>query len=207
MGQKVCGAVAEACLWIAALFAAGAQAACDAPKLNLDLGMTFVETRPLIAWQPVTGASNYRVRVQNRVANGKVLASLDTVVNSAAFTPPQPLAEHRAKVQVRVSAICGKETSAEAVAAFDIDATPNCRLGTVDARRNGPSVEMRWEPVAGASVYDVRAAALVDGKLIASTETRAANARLDVKGGTVVSVQPRCAAGLGEAVYRVLAPD
>jgi hypothetical protein len=192
-----------------ALFlAAGAQAACDAPRGSILEGSTLAETRPLIVWRPVAGATGYRVRLQSRVPNGKVLASYDTVVTTTAFVSPQPLAEQRAKVQVRLSAICGGETSAEAVSSFDIDASPNCRLGELEARREGAGAELRWKAVPGAQGYEARAAGLLDGKLISSAETRSTSARLELRGqGAVVSVQPKCAAGSGEAVYRVLAAD
>lgn len=193
---------------LAAIFGTNADAACDAPRGKIPEGTTLTETRPLIAWEPVAGATSYRVKVLSRVPNGKVLASHDAVVAAPAFVSPQPLAEQRAKVQVRLSAICGSETSAETVSSFDIDASPNCRLGELEARREKAAVELRWKTVLGAQGYEVRAAALLDGKLIASAETRSTSARLDLRGqGAVVSVQPKCAAGSGEAVYRVLAAD
>jgi len=192
----------------AAVATVAAHSACDAPRGKIAEGSTLAETRPLIAWEPVQGATSYRVKLLSRVPNGKVLASHDAVVAAPAFVSPQPLAEQRAKVQVRLSAICAGETSAESVSSFDIDASPNCRLGELEARRERGGAELRWKAVPGAQGYEARAAGLLDGKLIASAETRSTSARLELRGqGAVVSVQPKCAAGSGEAVYRVLAAD
>jgi hypothetical protein len=184
-----------------------AHGACEAPRGKFAQATTLTETRPLIAWEPVAKARIYRVKLLSRVPNGKVLASYDTVVSAPAFAPPQPLAEQRAKVLVRVSALCGGETSAETVTAFDIDASPNCRLVGLEARHYARGAVLRWLPVPGAQSYEVRALDL-GGKLLSSQATRQASARLELPvDGGVVSVQPKCAAGSGEALYRVLAAD
>jgi hypothetical protein len=192
----------------AVLVSALSHAACDAPRAKIAEASSLGEARPLIAWEPVSGATRYRVKVLSRVPNGRVLVAHDAVVSAPAFLPPQPLAEQRAKVQLRVAAICGAETSAETVTSFDIDATANCRLAQLDVRRDARGAELRWTPVMGALSYEVRALALMDGKLIATRETRTPGARLELPGeGAVVSVQPRCTAASGDALYRVLAAD
>jgi len=125
-------------------------------------------------------------------ADGRVLAFHDTVVTAPEFVPPGPLAEHRAKVTVRLNAICGVEMSGESVATFVIDTSALCKLDAIEADAAG----VKWQPVEGARSYEVRAYRLADGRVLASQETREPAARLALKEAAVVSVRPACAAGL-----------
>ena len=175
--------------------------ACEAPQGVLEDGTTIQQARPRLEWRAVQGASGYRVRLQSRVPNGRVVAASDTVVSTPAYLPPQPLTEQRAKVTVRVKAICAGEESVETVSWFVIDTSAVCRLGEVSLEARA----LRWEPVVGAKAYEVRSYRLEDGRLIASQETRTTEAKLELREGAVVSVRPVCEGGLGEAVYRVVA--
>lgn len=193
--------------YFATLLAGLAQAACEAPQGLTPQSGPIGQTQPELSWRPVAGASAYRVKALSRIPNGKVIASYDTVVKPAQFFPPRPLAEERAKVTVRLNAICGKEPSAETVATFDIDTAAACRLGAVQANRQDDAVRLEWQAVPGAKTYELRAHALADGRLIVSRETRAPRGALALKEAAVVSVRPECASGPGEAVYRVVAAD
>ena len=136
---------------------------------------------------------------------GRVIALYDAVVKEPALVPPRSLAEHKAKVVVRVNAICGEEKSAESVAAFVIDTSALCELEEMSAKAVDGGAAVDWQAVSGAMSYEVRTHALEDGRLIASQETRAPGARMALgEGGAVVSVRPACESGLGEAVYRVV---
>jgi hypothetical protein len=182
-------------------------AMCESPRLPISRSAAALDRQPQLAWSATPGATAYRVRLQSRVPNGRVVASHDTVVTTPAFRAPQPLAEQRAKVTVRLSAVCGAETSAESVWWFVIDTSAACRLGEINARAAAGKARVDWKPVPEARTYDVRVHALADGRLIASRETRASGAELELREAAVVSVRPACAAGLGEAVYRVVAAD
>jgi hypothetical protein len=183
---------------MAAVACAAAAQACEPPELAAN---SPADQHPRLTWPAVEGATSYRVRVQSRIPDGRVLAFHDTVVAAPEFLPPQPLTEHRAKVTVRLNAICGAETSAESVSTFVIDTSPLCELEEIEADKAG----VKWRPVAGARSYELRAYRLSDGRLLVSQTTREAAARLPLKESAVVSVRPACAGGLGEAVYRVLA--
>lgn len=183
-----------------------ANGECRRPNLDLPKGSSIPDKQSSLVWRPIPGATAYRVRLLSRVPNGRIVASHDTVVSEPQFHPPQPLAEHHAKVVVRLNAICGKETSADSVSSFVIDTSPTCVLGDVDAAVAGGRMNLKWAPVAGATNYEVRAYAVGDGKLLASQEARTPGAQLDLRGAAaVVSVRPSCTTGLGEAVYRVVA--
>jgi hypothetical protein len=185
--------------------AMAAHAFCDAPQLSLPAPNEVTGTQLRLAWTRVPHASAYRVRLQSRVPDGRVLAAHDTVVKSPEFLPPRPIAEHRAKVTVRLSAICGSETSAESVSSFVIDTSPTCKLGGLEATLDAGKASVKWPALAGARSYEVRAYRLADGRLLASQQTREAALELALGEPAVVSVRPACAAGLGEAIYRVVA--
>jgi hypothetical protein len=182
-------------------------AVCEAPRTALAEGAVVADRQVQVAWAPVHGATAYRVRVQSRVPNGRVVASHDTTVSTPVFRAPQPLAEQRAKVTVRLNAVCGAETSAESTSWFLIDTSAGCRLGDVAASSAGGRARIDWKAVPGAQTYDVRAHALTDGRLIASEETRSPLVQMALKEAAVVSVRPRCTSGEGEAVYRVVTAD
>ncbi|HVQ61401.1 MAG TPA: hypothetical protein VMS53_04900 [Burkholderiales bacterium] len=188
-----------------AFVCSNAWAACESPEPVGLQGKTIQDIKPRIAWQPVKGATGYRVRLLSRVPDGRVVVSQDTLVTSPDFLAPQALADQRAKVVVRVNAVCDGETSAERVSTFFIDATSACVMREISAA-GAVKTSVDWKPVEGAVRYEVRAYGVVDGQLLVSQETRTPGAQVDLKGqSAVVSVRPACAGVIGEAVYRVVA--
>jgi hypothetical protein len=190
--------------FIALALPGAALAVCPAPEQTMPAQDVVADKQPPLAWKPIQGATGYRVRVLSRVSNGRIVASHDTVVASPPFISPQPLAEDRAKVTVRISALCGGETSADSVFSFTIDTAPTCRLGALTADPIPGRASLKWEPVKGAATYEVRVFSL-EGAFISAQETRVTEAQVELKQpGAVLSVRPVCASGLGEAVYRVV---
>jgi len=192
---------------MALAFHGAAPAECAMPERATPAEGIVADRQALIAWKPVQGAGAYRVRVLSRVPNGRIVTSHDTVVASPPFVSPQPLAEDRAKVTARISAICGAQTSAESVFSFTIDTTPTCRLYAISAEAAGAKANVKWAAVRGAATYEVRMFSL-DGSFLSAQETRAPAAQMELpRPGAVVSVKPACASGQGEAVYRVVAAE
>lgn len=183
----------------------GVQAACERPPPIVLNEAQIHDRQPGLLWGSVSGATEYRLHLRSRVPNGRVIAFYDAVTAVSNFNPPRALAEHKAKVLLRVNAACGDETSAESVAAFVIDTSPTCELGNVTAKAVERNAALDWQPVTGAVRYEVRSHTLEDGRLIAKQDTRAPGARIALaERGAVVSVRPACESGLGEAVYRVV---
>lgn len=183
-----------------------ASVACELPELVPFQGKSSQEIMPRVIWQPVKGATGYRIRLLSRVPDGRVVASYDTTVSAPHFLAPKPLAEQRAKVLVRLNAICGSEMSAESVSTFFIDTTAACLLREISATAAAGKTSVDWKPVEGAVRYEVRAYGAVDGQLLVSQETRTPGMQVDLRGqSAVVSVRPACTGGLGEAAYRVVA--
>lgn len=179
-------------------------AVCAPPERAVPVQDSVADRQTPIAWKAVPGATGYRVRVQSRVPNGRIVASYDTIVASTSFVSPQPFAEDHAKVTARISAICGSEASAESVFAFVVDATSTCRLQEISAETAGTKTTVKWPAVSGAASYELRVFSL-EGALVSVRETRAPAAQVELKQpGAVLSVRPACASGLGEAVYRIV---
>jgi hypothetical protein len=150
---------------------------CDNPERLIEGAATIVERQPMLNWTPVPGATAYKIRLQSRVPNGRVLAQHDAVVNEPRFVAPQPLADYRTKVTVRLSAVCGKEASAESVSWFVIDTALACSNGQAERR----------------------AYAITGGRLTTPQELRTAP--------HVQSTRPHCTGARGEARYRIVVPN
>ena len=165
---------------LAAALPGAVLAECPTPDWEMPRQSVVDDKQVLIAWKPVKGATAYRVHVLSRVPNGRIVASHDTVVASPSFFSPQPLAEDRAKVTARISAVCGAETSAESVFAFTIDTMPTCTLGELSAETTGTKANVKWPMVKGAASYEVRVFSL-DGAFISAQETRVPAAQVELK--------------------------
>lgn len=184
-----------------------AYALCDAPVVTTPLSQVVSERNPRIEWKAVRGATAYRMRLLSRIPDGRILAAHDTVLAVPGFLAPRPLAELRAKVIVRINAVCGVEASRDTVSAFAIDTSASCAIGEVSAVADIGKAELAWQPAVGAKNYEVRAFTM-DGTLLSSTDTRETRARVDLRGhSAVVSVRPACPSGRGDAIYRTIAAD
>jgi hypothetical protein len=186
-------------------FASGtAFAVCAVPRLIVPTERRTADIRPAIRWSAVDGASGYALKVQSRVPEGQIVASLDVVVAETHFVPPTALTDERAKVTVSVAARCKDGASAASSDWFLIDATAACpspsRVSiTLD---NGRGV-VAWPQSAGAALYEVRLHAPLDGRALKVLETREPHALLEgeLTVGAVVSVRPRCAQAFGEPAF------
>jgi hypothetical protein len=171
--------------------------------LTTPTGITTTDTRPAIRWSAVRGAIAYALKVQSRVPEGRLVASFDTVVTDTQFVPPSALADERVKVTVSVAARCAGEAGIAATAWFLIDATAQCPAPTaLRVRREPGRGAVEWSATPGATAYEVRVHAPLDGRVIKVTETREARVVIegDLADAVVLSVRPRCTYGFGEVV-------
>lgn len=183
-----------------------AAPACEVPGPVLQDARVLEQRRPTIEWQAAPDATAYRIRVESRIPNGRALAVHDSIASSPSFLPPQPLAEHRAKVRVRVRSLCAGAESAERLAEFMIDTSNACALRELELATRAPRHELRWKG-GPAAAYQVSAYSLA-GELLWSRETREtvltfAPPAVDI----VVAARALCAEGAGEARYRLVPAD
>ena len=196
------------CVFIALCAAGAAQAICPAPTLMLPAEQATAGTRPSIRWTAVVGAEAYALKLQSRAPEGRLIASFDVTVAQAQFTPPGDLADERAKVTVSVAARCAGVLGMPAQAWFLIDAGAACAAPT-DLRlhlESGREVA-QWTAVAGASLYELRLHAAMDGRVLRALESREPRLALDapLPQGSVLSVRTRCGRVLGDSAF-VVAP-
>jgi hypothetical protein len=131
-------------------------ATCSEAEL-IEPAAIVAEARPILSWKPISGASQYRVEIESRVPEGRVLVALDTQVSGTRFRPPQPLTDFRSAVKVRVTAGCPTDDGSrlrEKPASFQIDTSSLCP----GPERIGPSEDGRdiqWSAVPAAIRYDV----------------------------------------------------
>ncbi len=183
--------------------------ACEQAALTQPVPLsTVAEARPLVAWQALPGAGSYRVEIESRIPEGRVLVSLDTLVGATSFRPPRPLTDFRAAVKVRITRGCaldGGSSLREQPASFQIDTGPLCpapaRLAVSADRRL-----LEWTAVPGALRYDVSLLDL-EGVPLERAETRAPGFALSSRTEPIVAVvRPYCATGFGPRTSALVAP-
>jgi hypothetical protein len=185
-----------------------AAADCVAPSLTALAGRTIADTRPIIRWSAVEGATAYAVKLVSRVPEGRLVASFDVVVTDTQFVPPAALADERAKVTVTIAARCAGALSASATTWFLIDATTACpSLSPVRFKREDGRGHADWASSQGATSYEARLHAALDGRALKVIETREPRVVLegDLPDGAVLSVRARCAQGFGEPAFGIIA--
>jgi hypothetical protein len=157
--------------------------------------------RPEIEWRAVPGARSYRIQLESRVPEGRVIERVDTSVADNRFIPPRPLADRRAAVKVLVTADCANAPAIAAQAAwFFIDAAPTCpapqKLVAMDR-------SAEWSAVPGATSYELEVYALPDGRLLLRRDTPLTTATLPADSSSkLIAVRSHCASVVGDAVYR-----
>lgn len=170
-------------------------------------GETIASARPGIQWRALPGVERYRVQMESRMPEGRVLNRFDTVVVGTKFVPPAALTDERAAVKVLVTAECGagKQPSViEEPARFFIDLRHSCPAPSIVVEQG----RVAWGKVAGAQRYEVAAYSVLDGRSVLQAETLDPSYRLpDIPQGGFVMVRTRCADAYSVPVYQVLGPS
>ena len=180
------------------------------PLLNPAPSGFISDARPAIKWRAaVPGAPGaavavpavqYRVMLEAREPEGRVLHTEDTLTTHPELIPALPLAETRAAVKVLIGVDCPdlapRDLAAQA-AAFHIDVRPVCgrveRLAFDRARR-----QLTWQGAAPryeVRLFDATGARLLDAATVAAPALPigALNG-----GGTLAAVRPQCGSSFGE---------
>ena len=174
-----------------------AQAAEDCPRADLlePAAQTISDSRPTLVWQPLPGVSRYRLRLQSRVPEGEIKAAIDTLVDGTQFTPPRPLADHRAVVKLLVTVACDAPPSLDTGRRIFIDTGLSCRMAPLELDE-GTGL-WSWPQVSGAVGYDVYRYAMPDGRLLSREETPRPTS-FSIDSAVVVAVRARCANGYSD---------
>jgi hypothetical protein len=190
-------------------FAAQATLAAACPEAEIIVpaqGSAVAQARPRIEWKAVAGASEYRVQLESRVPEGRVLAQFDTRVSGSVFTPPSPLTDYQAAVKVRVAVACDEPDEApvsELQPRFFVDVSGTCPA-VEELRIDAATARISWRGAASARRYEVRFFSGDEAAGGAMVGTIAPSIALPQKlGALVVRVQPVCDTGKGPPVFRL----
>jgi hypothetical protein len=207
---KEAGLMTRSVLVIASLMLAGSVHANDCRIAEVAAparGETIANARPGIEWRALPDVKRYRVQLESRIPEGRVLHRFDTVVSGTKFVPPSALTDERAAVKVLVTADCGaaKQPSViEEPARFFIDLTASCPAPSLSVEQG----RISWGKVAGAQRYEVAAYAAADGRSVQHTETLDPSYRLPaMPQGGYVMVRARCAEAYSAPVYQGVGPS
>ena len=169
---------------------------------------TVAEAQPAVRWEPLAGVTTYRVEVESRIPEGRVLVALDTMVTGTSSRPPRPLTDFRAAVKLRVSAGCPADDGSalrEKGAWFLVDTSSLCPFP--DPLTLSP--DRRWlelTPVTGALRYDVSLRE-TDGEPRAEGQTKESRYALPAEGRPFVAiVRPYCPTGFGRRASMLVTP-
>jgi hypothetical protein len=169
---------------------------------------TVTESQPTVRWEPLPGAMNYRVEIESRVPEGRVLVAIDTMVEGTSFRPPRPLTDFRGAVKLRISAGCPVDDGSalrEKGAWFLIDTSPLCSLaGPLALSPDGLWLE--WKPVAAAVRYDVSLRE-TNGDPRSEGQTKEPRYALPAESRPFVAiVRPYCPTGFGRWASVLVSP-
>ena len=190
-----------------------AQAECVQPTLVAPAKELIADARPRIEWTPVPGAKFYKVWVESRVPEGRVLFTQDVQTTASFWQPPQPLTDYRANVRIRVQANCGNASvDPDKLKLLDtrfrVDTGIACTMPELPAIKLTPQgVELSWRVLPEARLYEISAfPAQGAGNVVVKSETTRASMRLErpANGIWTVGVRPRCANGYGAYRFQTL---
>ena len=204
----------SALVFCLALSDSQAQETCGTPSLLSPAQTDITNAKPRFEWTPVAKAKHYRLWLESRVPEGRVLFTHDIQTAATYWTPPAALTETRALIKVKLTAICdGDDERGEATPVsppftrFRIDTSASCVLAAAPAvTLAGQGAELSWPAVAGANYYELGTYSGVEGKLTRKNESRVTTFKLkDLAPGVwVIGVRPRCSTGFGAYRFSVL---
>jgi len=209
MGERSLAALAAALELAAAGYAAGAQGCPMAEVIAPGKGETIAASRPTIEWRALAGVERYRVQIESRIPEGRMLGRIDTVVAGTKFVPPAVLTDERAAVKVLVTAECGAAAQPSVIeepARFFIDLRASCPAPAALQVKDGN--RLAWGKVAGAQRYELAAYSALDGRSVLQAETLDPAYQLPaIQQPAYVMVRARCAHAYSAPAYQVLGPS
>jgi hypothetical protein len=155
--------------------------------------------RPRLEWSVAPGVEHYRVEIEGRIPEGRVLMSLDTRVSGTTFQTPQSLTDFKVSLKVRVTAGCPADDGSrlrERAASFYVDTSPLCPVPTRIAL-SGDRRSIEWSATPGALRYEV-SLRREDGSEVERGPTQRPRFPVPETGETLIAVvRPYCETGFG----------
>jgi hypothetical protein len=192
--------------WFIVLAAATVQE-CREMRLKSPVDVEVAEAQPRLTWRDEGGV--YRLQVEARQPEGRLLTAFDTTVRGSSFRAPSQLTSDRATVKVRLSRGCAPDDGSrlrETVASFVIDTAPLCP-GPVRVSLAQHDRSIEWGAAGGAVRYDV-SLRRPDGTEIQRGEVRRPEYPIpaNITEPFIAVVRPYCATGYGNRVAAFIEP-
>jgi hypothetical protein len=189
--------VIGALLSVARIVWLGSYPTCLEAEL-IEPAAIVADSRPILSWRAIPGATQYRVEIESRVPEGEILVSLDTQVSGTHFQPPRPLTDFRSAVKVRVTAGCPADDGSrlrEKPSSFRIDTSPLCPApARIGVSEDG---QIEWSEVPSAVRYDVWLSS-PEGGVRLERQTERTRLPLPAGDGTLAAVvRAYCPTGFG----------
>jgi hypothetical protein len=182
---------------------------CPAAELMAPArGQTVSAGRPSSEWRALPGVERYRVQMESRIPEGRVLHRFDTVVTGTKFVPPTALADERAAVKVLVTAECSAAAQPSVIeepARFFIDLRASCPAPAAVEVRDGKRIA--WGKVAGAQNYELAVYSAIDGRSLLQAESLEPGYQLNIRQPAYVMLRTRCGQAYSAPVYQVVEPS
>lgn len=163
--------------------------------------------RPVLKWRALAGANPpYRVMLEAREPEGRVLHAEDVLTANTELIPAQALAQTRASVKVLVSAGCAELTPrdvAAQAAAFHIDVRAACG-SAASLIFDAATRRLTWQ--SSAAQHELRVFDSAGVRLLESTVLAAAQwtAGAHIEPGALAAVRAQCGGMFGPFSFAVL---
>lgn len=161
-------------------------------------------SRPNIAWEPIRGASAYRIKLDSRIPEGEKVFSVEVQVSTPSFLPAKALTESRAHVRATITPICGAADGISTIHQFDIDTALACGIDSnITISNAGGKRQLLWTGPKSAQSHNLWVYAVDTGKLLFNAEVSESNWMFpdELVGPAIIAIRPKCAAGQGMFNY------
>lgn len=168
------------------IFEVHAEEACDIPLILSPTHTDIGNAKPRFEWTQVANAKRYRLWLESRLPEGRVLMTHDIQTTSTNWTPPAALTETRALLKVKLFAICkeGNDENADMrvtapFTRYRIDVSSSCILPTNPVVKViDQHVEVNWPSVEGANYYELMAYSGIEATLVRRSKVKWGQTRL-----------------------------
>jgi hypothetical protein len=201
---------AALCCFLAACASALAAEACpDAELVSPPRGSIQTDPRPPIVWKALPGVTQYRVQVESRVPNGRVISRLDNQVAGTQFLTTSALADQQAVVKVRVTGACpeaAQGTVSEMGPSFFVDVRALCPAPIDLKVRSDAPARIEWGFAPGRVTTEISVFSASHGGLLLKEDLTGSQRNLPaLSEAVVIALRNRCKEAVSETLYRVVA--
>lgn len=190
-----------------------AQTVCGTPQILAPTQTNIDHAKPRFEWTSVENAKSYRLWLESRIPEGRVLSTHDIQTTATNWTAPSALTETQALLKIKLIAICDEMSDPNDIAAqphfarYIVDVSESCVIAASPlAKVSNSFIDVSWPRVEGADHYELMLFSGTDAKLFKRLDTRDPQFQYErLKPGVwIVSVRARCPSGYGAFRTKVM---